>query len=244
LFGVFAGLQVAYLFGGLDTISAIGLTYAEYARRGFFELLLVGFLAGAVVAGLEATAGERPRRFVVPLLVLVALTGIVIVSSLVRLRFYQEAYGWTELRFWVLASIGFLAVAFAAAGFLVATARSRWLPHAVAAAGVATLLVINLVGPQAFVTDRNLERALDASLIPPDGEPVLDAAYLGSLDADAVPALVAAVPRLAPDVRRAVVRDLERFRSRLERDAPAGDLAGWNLARERAREALRSLPPE
>ena len=47
--GMFVGLQVAYLFGGLDTLIAAGLTYSDYARRGFFELVAAACLAGAIV---------------------------------------------------------------------------------------------------------------------------------------------------------------------------------------------------
>src|SRR6266550_3401049 len=36
LFLFFVGLQIAYLFGGIDTLNATGLTYSAYARRGFF----------------------------------------------------------------------------------------------------------------------------------------------------------------------------------------------------------------
>ena len=32
--GSFVGLQLAYLFGGLDTLAAAGMTYSDYARRG------------------------------------------------------------------------------------------------------------------------------------------------------------------------------------------------------------------
>ncbi len=37
--GLFVGLQLAYLFGGLDTLAAAGMTYSDYARRGYFELV-------------------------------------------------------------------------------------------------------------------------------------------------------------------------------------------------------------
>ena len=56
----FVGLQLAYLFGGLDTLAAIGMTYSDYARRGFFELVAAACLAGAVVVGLETT-GRAPK---------------------------------------------------------------------------------------------------------------------------------------------------------------------------------------
>jgi hypothetical protein len=241
LFGVFVALQIAYLFGGLDTLAASGLTYASYARRGFFELLAVGFLSGAVIGGLEATVRERRRAYVAALLGLIGLTGVVLVSSFVRLRIYQEAYGWTELRFWVFASIVFLALAFGAAAWLVVRGSSRWLSHAVAAAGVAVLIGINAMGPQAFVTDRNLERALNPGLVPPDGQVTLDTVYLGRLDADAVPALVAALPALPEPARSEVRRSLSVFGFELDVEASRGDWPAWNLSRERARAALASL---
>lgn len=241
LFGAFVALQLGYLFGGLDTLAASGFTYASYARRGFFELLAVGFLSGAVIGGLEATVRERGRAYVGALVGLIGMTGIVLLSSFVRLRIYQEAYGWTELRFWVFASIVFLALAFGAAAWLVLRGASRWLPHAVAAAGVAVLVGINAVGPQAFVTDRNLERALNPELVPPDGEVTLDTVYLGRLDADAVPALVAALPALPEPAHSEVRRSLSLFGLELDLEASRGDWPAWNLSRERARAALDTL---
>jgi Domain of unknown function (DUF4173) len=238
LFGTFVALQLAYLFGGLDTLAASGLTYSAYARRGFFELLAVGFLAGGLIAGVEATISARPRGYVIALLSLVALSGAVLASSYLRLRLYQDAYGWTELRFYVLASIGFLALAFGAAAFLIIRNQSRWLPNAVGAAGVIVFIAINIVGPQAHVTDQNLARALNPALVPPDGQTILDTAYLGSLDADAIPAMVAALPSLPEWARSEVVEQLHESAARLDMVAPANDLPAWNLARERARAAL------
>ena len=64
LFVFFVALQVAYLFGGIDTLNATGLTYSSYARRGFFELIAVAVLAAAVVLGNEkfVRAHEPLRR--------------------------------------------------------------------------------------------------------------------------------------------------------------------------------------
>jgi Domain of unknown function (DUF4173) len=240
VFGTFVALQLAYLFGGLDTLAASGVTYANYARRGFFELLAVGFLAGGLIATVEATVSDRPRGYVAALLSLVALSGAVLASSFLRLRLYQDAYGWTELRFYVLASIAFLAVAFGAAAFLIVRNQSRWLPNAVGAAGLIVFLAINVVGPQAYVTDQNLARALNPALVPPDGRTTLDTAYLGSLDADSIPAMVAALPFLPASARAEVLDQLRDAAVSLDHVAAANDLPAWNLARERARAALAS----
>ena len=241
LFATFVVLQVAYLFGGVDTLAASGMTYANYARRGFFELLIVGFLTGALISVAEYVVVTRTRVYVALLLTLVGLTGAVLASSLLRLRLYQDAYGWTELRFYVLASIVFLAVGFAAAAALIVRNRSRWLLNVVGAIGVIVFLGINVVGPQAYVTQQNLARALNPSLVPPDGRATLDTSYLASLGADSVPQLVDALPRLNARDQVAVRQGLESYRRRLESDAPASDRLAWNLARERARAALASL---
>src|SRR5207244_2088993 len=45
LFLAFIMVQLAYLFGGQANISAQGFTYAEYARKGFFELVAVAVAA-------------------------------------------------------------------------------------------------------------------------------------------------------------------------------------------------------
>ena len=60
---------------------------------------------------------RRPARF----------TAVVLVSALVRLRLYQDAYGWTELRFYVLTTILFLAFALVTTAVLLVRDRVAWL---------------------------------------------------------------------------------------------------------------------
>jgi hypothetical protein len=104
LFAVFVALQAAYLFGGQDTLAETGLTYASYARRGFFELLAVAFVVGALVLGAESFVRRRTWVYHAALIGLVAMTLVVLASAFLRLRLYQDAYGWTELRFYVAAA--------------------------------------------------------------------------------------------------------------------------------------------
>ena len=243
LFAAFVALQVAYLFGGLDTLAAAGLTYADYARRGFFELLAAAALAAAVVATLDARVRRRSRGFAVAALALLGLTGVTLVSSFLRLRLYQDAYGWTELRFWVLLSIGWLAVALLAVGVLVVLGRSGRLVHVLGVLGVLGMLLANAIGPQGFVAARNLERAMDPRLVPAGGRVGLDNAYLSTLGDDAVPAMVAALPELAEPDRLAVRAHLEERRRELASDPGLAGWPAWNLARAQARAALATLDP-
>ncbi len=238
----FVVLQVAYLFGGLDTMAAARLTYSDYARRGFFELVVAAVLAGAVVATIESLVRVRSRASLGASLGLLVLTGVVLVSATLRLSLYQGAYGWTELRFYVFTAIVYVAVALTLLGLLVILRRIPWLPHGLVALGFVGLVGLNLAAPGAFVAERNLERVLHPSLVPADGRTGLDAEYLAVLPDDAIPPIVDALQRL-PDAEREVVNAI--LAGRL--DALAGDPAltspwAWNLGRERAKSALSTVP--
>ena len=238
LFAAFVLLQLAYLFGGRDTLAIAGMTYSDYARRGFFELVAVAVLAGMLVVCLDLAVRRRSRAQLAGGFVLLALTALVLVSALVRLRLYQDAYGWTELRFIVLVAIGWLAVALAIIAAVLVTRRTSWTLHALGILVVATLAGMNLVGPQAYVAERNLERAIDPTLVPPGGRSGLDREYLASLGDEAIPAVVASFDRLSPADQAGLAAFLERRDRNLATDP---SLQGWpslNVTRERAHAAL------
>jgi hypothetical protein len=238
--GLFVGLQVAYLFGGLDTLAAAGMTYSDYARRGYFELVAAAGLSGGILVALEYLA-VRSRPYLAFATVLVGLTLAVLASAALRLQLYQDAYGWTELRLYVAVSIVAMAATLATLALFLLTDRTRWLGHAMAVIGVVSLVGLNLIAPPAFVAERNLQRVIDPSLVPPDGEATLDADYLAVLPDDAIPTIVAAVPHL-PVFEASRLRELllER-REELQRDPALASPFAWNLGRERAKEALQGL---
>jgi hypothetical protein len=238
VFALFVALQLAYLFGGNDTRALAGMTYADYARRGFFELVLVAVLAGMLVVTLDLSVARRSRVQLGGALVLLGLTAVVLVSAFVRLRLYQAMYGWTELRLVVLVAIGWLAVALAVAVGLLLTRRTRWTLHALGIGVLVALAGMNVVGPQAFVTERNLERAIDPSLVPEGGRTGLDTEYLTELGDEAVVPVVAAWSRLGPADRDALAPALEWRRDQLATDPTLQGWPAWNLTRERARTAL------
>jgi hypothetical protein len=98
------------------------------------------------------------------------------------------------------------------------------------------------MAPAAFVAERNLQRVIEPGLVPPDGEATLDADYLAILPDDAIPVLVAALPHLpARDAERIHASLLQRQAELAEEPAYASAFA-WNLGRERAKEALATLP--
>jgi uncharacterized protein DUF4153 len=238
LFAGFVALQATYLFGGGDTRADLGLTYADYARRGFFELLAVAFIVGALVLGLEGFVARRTRPYLALIIGLVALTLVVLASAFLRLRLYQDAYGWTELRFYVLAAIAWLALGAIGAVVAILTDRTRWLVHGLLALSVIFGLLFNLVGPVRFVAEQNVARALHPELVPAGGETGLDVWYLASLGDDAVAVLADALPRLPVADRPDAQGVLAQRRLMLEIDERGSAWQAWNLSRERARSLL------
>src|SRR4029079_2357550 len=190
-------------------------------------------LAGTLVVCLELAVRARSRAQLAAGVALLALTGVVLASALVRLRLYQDAYGWTELRFVVLVAIGWLAVALGLTAWLVATRRARWTLHVLGILVLATVAGMSLVGPQSFVADRNLERALDPSLVPPGGRSGLDRAYLASLGDEAIPAVVAAYDRLQAADRLGLDGFLRRRAAALGADPSLQGWPSFNVTRER-----------
>ena len=120
---------------------------------------------------------------------------------------------------------------------------TRWTLHALGILLLITVAGMNLVGPQAFVTDRNLERAVNPASVPPGGRTGLDAAYLATLGDEAVPALVAAYPQLPATTRPDADAFLLERRTALQADPSLQGWPAWNLTRLRARDALARWDP-
>jgi hypothetical protein len=230
LFLLFVVVQLRYLFGGASLVQVTaGLTYADYARRGFFELVSASALVLPVLVAAEwavrgATASRRAwfRRLAAVLLVLVA---VIVASALARMRLYVGAFGLTTTRIYATAGEVCLLGIF---GWFAWTSlrgdhgRFAW---GAFLTGLAVLGGLHALNPDAFVARWNLAR--------PASERPFDAEYAAKLGADAAPALAAAVPRLAPADRCVIVARLRSW------DEAGHDWRTWNLARARARRLAR-----
>jgi hypothetical protein len=178
LFLAFVGLQVATFFGGhRHVLETPGLTYAEYAREGFGQLVAVAFLTLMVIAATRRwTAGDRLQRLLLG--GLCVLTLIVLVSAHRRLGLYVDAFGLTRNRVFAQWEIFWLGALFA----LLLLAHSRpWLPRAAVVLSGVALLLLGVSNPDARVAETNLARFAETGK--------LDSAVLRSLSADAAPAL-------------------------------------------------------
>jgi hypothetical protein len=236
LFVVFMAVQLRYLFGGAGLVEVTaGLSYADYARRGFFELVATAALVVPLLllADWAASPATRRSRGVLraTMIVLVVLLVGVIASAAYRMRLYQDAYGLTELRLYVSAVIVWLT---AVLGWLVLTVlrnrRERFAFGAILA-GVACIAALHLLNPHALIARVNLDRAAAGQ--------EYDGAYLRTLSADAVPVLLARLDRLPEAERCNAARMLEE---RWSGERPGG-WRTWNLSDWRARRMVAPLAP-
>lgn len=96
---LFVAVQFKYFFSG--TLEA-GFTYAEYARRGFFELLFVTMInltvIVAVIYSTKLVQGFLKKAIRFTLTVLVVSSAVILISAFMRMLMYEDAYGFTFLR--------------------------------------------------------------------------------------------------------------------------------------------------
>ena len=230
LFALFVAVQLAVAFGGDDYVrESAGLTYAEYARSGFAQLVVVAALTLAVVAGAlrwARTADAPQARALRALLCLLCLlTLVVLASALHRLGLYEQAYGFTRMRLAVHALLLFGGTLFVLVVVALASDRRGWLAQATVLLAACAGLAFWLSDPDRRIAAHNVERYEATGRI--------DTWYLAQLSADAVPALM----RLPAALRE---RAITRQRARLA-GAPDG-VAGANVSRARARDALGLAP--
>lgn len=230
LFIAFVGVQVAVLFAGhAYVLRTAGLTYAEYARQGFFQLIAAAGLTLVVVALATRWARRRQprdyRTLDILLGVLLLLTLVVLASALRRLVLYEEAFGFTRLRISVHAVILWMAGLFVIVIAAGALRRTRWLPRTVIGFTAAGLLAFSVSNPEGLIADQNVERYRQKGQV--------DLDYLAELSPDAVPALAS----LPAGLRTCA---LESHTALL---AESDAWPGWNLGRARARATLTNVFP-
>jgi len=103
IIGLFLSVQFRYLFGGSrELLVALDLTFSEYVRKGFIELLIATFAGGVLVylMVLKQRVAEKGRSLVLKIAssALVIELFLLLGSALKRDLLYVETYGLTRVR--------------------------------------------------------------------------------------------------------------------------------------------------
>lgn len=203
VFAVFTAAQLVAASGaGAAAIRAQGLTYAEYARSGFFQLLWVAgitlFLLLLMRTFVDRGGPLGRRAFVVAAQLAILFTLLIVAVAFQRLSLYVSVYGLSMLRLYSLVFAGWIALVYAALGLSLTRLgeRRQWFPAAMVLAGVAGLLALNVASPEAVVARYNVAATQHTQRFDPD--------YLVTLSADAMPVLADAMPAMATEARATV----------------------------------------
>src|SRR6185437_5834211 len=100
---LFVLLQLSYPFGASPAIAGSGVTFAEYAHRGFGELTVAATIAALLIIAAHDNVrtdedGQARNAITWPALALVAAVVCILVSAFHRLTLYESAYGYTTTR--------------------------------------------------------------------------------------------------------------------------------------------------
>lgn len=186
LFCVQTVLDIVYLWGNVALPADI--TYASYAHRGAYPLIVTALLAaGFVLVAMRPSGPSEQSNVIRPLVYLwVAQNVLLVISSILRLDLYVEIYLLTSLR--IAAFIWMLLVA---AGLLLIVARialqrsNGWLIRVNLAAVMLTLYFCSLTNFPAIIADYNISHSRETT-----GKGVeVDIDYLLSLGPQALPGI-------------------------------------------------------
>lgn len=231
LYIFFIAIQFSYLFGSLADGLPSNFTYAEYARKGFFELVAVTLINLVILLGNlnYVKASGNKLAIVVKLLntTLVVSTFIMLLSAHLRMSLYEDVYGFTYLRILTHAFMGYLFVLF------VISLAKIWrqtipLLKSYIIISIVAYTLINYVNVDKIIVENNIERYNQ-------GNPI-DLVYLSQLSYDAVPLLVDFMNNTTDqELANQLKNTLENKKAILKSDTP---WQSFNISKYRAKKAL------
>lgn len=179
---VFCAIQVMYLFLGKGTLPE-GMTYADYARQGFFQLLFVAMLnLVMVLMCLKYFRGNVILNGV--LLTISICTYVMIASAAYRMVLYVQQYQLTRLRVLVLWFLAMMVVLMAGVVILIFKNQFPLFRYCLTIVTV-FYIVLAFARPDYQIARYNLANG--------DRNAQTQEGYLGLLSVDAAPAVASMV---------------------------------------------------
>lgn len=237
LFLTFIAVQLKYLFGGEKNIIALGFTYAEYARKGFFELIVVAVISFLVLWSTEKYIVKKDIghtfQFKILSSFLIIQVLVIMISAFKRLLLYENAFGFTAQRFYSHSFIIWLGVIFILLLYKILINQKENIFSFLAFLSVLVFLAcFNIINPDAFIARQNIKHFR--------GSGDLDAYYLSRLSEDAIPEVVK-VFELSGDekMKRNLARELY-WKTQYSGGPLFTHWQSSNIARSRAKKVLLS----
>jgi hypothetical protein len=236
LFLAFVIVQVPYLFGGMDLVqNTPDFKLADYARRGFGELVAVAALVLPMLLAshwlLRKDGSKVGGIYKILAGIQIVLLFVVMASAVQRLVLLtgELGYGMTTVRFYPMVFMTWLAVVFVWFAVTVLRNKRNYFAWGALWSAIVILGATNLMNPEKFIVETNLR------LMHQGRE--FDAAYNASLSDDALPTLINSFEDLNSDDAVTAIRQLQ-YRACMK--AREGDWRTWNLSRQDANATLNA----
>ncbi|WP_130616760.1 DUF4153 domain-containing protein [Cohnella abietis] len=204
---LFVVVQFSYLFGAWDGVLPEGKSYAEYARSGFVELVVVSLINFVILMVTlfyegESETGRLRRMNAVLLYILVGCSGVMLYSAYMRLVLYEEAYGYTYIRFLVHAFMIYLVILLIIAALRI---RSRNIPLTkwYIFISLVAYVFMNYLGMDRVIAEKNIDRFRESGII--------DAGYLSELSTDTIPLLIRFSKEEYPEMKPYLKRRFDKL---------------------------------
>ena len=234
LFLSFVIVQIPYLFGGMDLVqNTPDFKLADYARRGFGELVTVSALVLPILLvshwllRKENPLNEKIYRVLAG--IQLVLLFVIMISATQRLVLLTGnlGYGLTTIRFYPMAVMVLLALIFVWFSLTVLRGMRQQFAWGALWLTLFTLGTLHVLNPDDFIIRTNVNLMREGR--------GFDSGYVSQLSDDAVPALLEGMPEMQFDEQCVVKNTLLR---RLETAQTENDFRSWNWARWTARNKM------
>ncbi|MBK8810517.1 MAG: DUF4173 domain-containing protein [Acidobacteria bacterium] len=239
LFLLFVIVQIPYLFGGFELVQQTeNLKLADYARRGFGELVTVAALVLPTLLfshwllRKESPAAEKLYRVMAG--IQLALLFVIMASAAQRLFVLTGnlGYGLTTVRFYPMVFMIWLAVVFIWFAITVLRGKRSQFAWGALWSALCVLGILHLINPNEFIVRTNIALMREGRSF--------DVQYNSNLSDDAIPLMLESFPSLG------AAEPLDSIQSRMKTQLgrrlceirTETDLRSFNLARWRAKRAF------
>lgn len=175
IYGLYVFIQVKYLFLSSGNLPE-GITYADYAREGFFQLVVITLINLGLIILVELFnhTGLFKQRLLESFTLISTI--VMAISAFYRMSLYEQSYGYTTLRLLVFLFLIFLIIFMTLLTFYIITYR-KVLLTALSIFTVFAYISVSWMNLDSYVANANIERFEETNEI--------DSYYLDSLSLDA-----------------------------------------------------------
>ena len=229
---VFGYIQIKSLL--LHSVSS-GINYAEYARQGFFELMVVSIINITLILitrKYETKNNIKEYRYVKVMNVLmVFLTIIIIASSFIRMHMYEAAFGYTTLRLLVFVTLITEAILMIPTVMYIFNSKVN-IVKSYMIITLCAYIACNFMNMDYLIARRNVNRYYSVKDI--------DIDYLMNYNADNVPVIIELYNK---DIEEDLSLDINDYLYSLKYTYTGheNEIFGFNLSRNKAKKLLEKV---